>query len=265
MQALALVQRRLLGVRAPWHIGDLAWGFRQHANREWEWRIRLWEDDGRVVAWSWLRGEGKLDRDVHPGYRHLLDELLADPDAKVADAFADDDEQREVLARHGFVEPTGRPLRMFTRELAEPPEPLPLPPGFSHRTVGDDDLAERVAVHRDVWAPSRLTEESFVSVRAAWPYRGTLDTVVEAPDCRFAAYCLVWPDDESGIGELEPVGVRAEFRRRGLGAAVCTDALRRLHAEGGREAIVYCITDEACALYRSIGFREHGSIVELRR
>ena len=69
---------------------------------------------------------------------------------------------------------------------------------------------------------------------AAWPYRGSLDCVVEAPDGRFAAYVLVWPDDENGVGELEPVGVREEFRRRGLGSAVCTFALRRLYEEGGR-------------------------------
>ncbi len=43
------------------------------------------------------------------------------------------------------------------------------------------DLAERVAIHRDVWAPSRVTEESYANVMAAWPYRASLDCVVEAP------------------------------------------------------------------------------------
>ena len=48
---------------------------------------------------------------------------------------------------------------------------------------------------------------------AEWPYRSSLDCVVEAPDGRFAGYCLMWPDDENRVGELEPVGVREEFRR----------------------------------------------------
>jgi ribosomal protein S18 acetylase RimI-like enzyme len=165
MQALALEQRRLLGPRAPWHAGDLAWGLRQHAGREYEWRIRLWEEDGAVVAWSWLKGAtGKLEL-----------------------------------------------------------------------------------------------------VMAAWPYRGSLDCVVEAPDGRFAAYCLVWPEDENSVGELEPVGVREEFRRRGLGAAVCTFALRRLWDEGGRQAIVYCAGGPACELYRALGFRRHTSLVGYSR
>jgi ribosomal protein S18 acetylase RimI-like enzyme len=89
--------------------------------------------------------------------------------------------------------------------------------------------------------------------------------VIEAPDGRFASYCLCWPDDENRVGELEPVGTREEFRRRGLGAAVCTFALRRLHEEGGLQAIVYCATEQACALYESIGFRIHASLVSYSR
>ena len=57
MKQLALEQRRLLGPRAPWHVGDIAWGLRQHEGREPEWTFRLWRDSGdRVVAWSWLKG-----------------------------------------------------------------------------------------------------------------------------------------------------------------------------------------------------------------
>ena len=82
------------------------------------------------------------------------------------------------------------------------------------------------------------------------PYRPTLDCVIEAPGGRFAAYALLWPEDATGVGELEPVGVREEFRRRGLGAAVCSFALRRWHEEGGHTAIVYCVTRVGlCALH----------------
>jgi ribosomal protein S18 acetylase RimI-like enzyme len=264
MQALAVEQRRLLGARAC-HIGDIAWGFRQHAGRESEWRVRVWEDGGRVVAWSRLRTDtGTLDHDVHPDCRELLDDVLDEPAAKRAFAFEDDEAALSALARHGFTRP-GEAMQFTVRALAEPPEPPPLPEGFRYRTVEPADLAERVAVHRDVWAPSRVTEESYANVRGTWPYRAALDCVVEAPGGRFAAYCLVWPDDENCVGELEPVGVREEFRRRGLGAAVCTFALRRLHEEGGREAVVYCITDGACALYHSLGFRTHAVLVAYAR
>jgi ribosomal protein S18 acetylase RimI-like enzyme len=273
MHELALEQRRDLGVRAPWHVGDVTWGLRQHEGREDEWTIRVWKDGDRTVAWSWLKGDrGLLEFDVRRDRLDLLDEVLADPDARTAVAFEDDEEVRAALERNGFTEPgdtnvnrQGPLMHFLARDLSEPPEQAPLPDGFRCRTVEPDDLAERVAIHRDVWAPSRVTETSFAAVQASWPYRASLDCVVEAPDGRSAAYCLIWPDDENRVGELEPVGVREEFRRRGLGAAVCTFALRRLYEEGGREAIVYCVTDAACGLYESIGFRRHATLVGYSR
>jgi ribosomal protein S18 acetylase RimI-like enzyme len=271
MQQVALEQRRLLGRRAYWHVGDIAWVARQHEGREDEWKIRLWVENGEVVAWSWLRQDGrdKLEHQVHPEHMHLLDEILADPAARVAYAFEDDTELREALARHGFTEREGETMHYNAVALSAPPEPPPLPDGFRYRTVSDADLAERVSIHRAVWgrpdAPSRFTEASFAHVRAEWPYRESLDCVVQAPDGRFAAYALLWPDDANGCGELEPVGVRDEFRRRGLGAAVCTYALRRWYEEGGRDAIVYCVTEAACGLYESIGFRRHASLVGYAR
>ncbi len=187
----------------------------------------LWTEEGRLVAWSWLLGDGsgQLEHDVHPNHLHLLDEILANPAARTAFAFVDDGERRAALARHGFTQP-GEPMHYLVRDVPERPEPPPLPTGFRYRTVGPDDVRERVSVHRDVWAPSRLTESSYARVRAQWPYRESLDCVIEAPDGRFAAYCLCWLDDAHRVSEFEPVGVRAEFRRRGLGAAVCTFALR---------------------------------------
>ena len=266
MQQLALEQRRLLGPRAPWHVGDVAWGMRQHEGREHEWRIRLWVEDGRVVAWSWLKQDGRdhLEHDVHPDHLRLLDEILDEPAARVAFAYLDDEDRHAALVRHGFVQP-GPEMRFLLRDLAEPPELPILPDGFRYRTMNAQDVPERVSIHREVWAPSRVTESSYRQVRAEWPYRESLDCVVEAPDGRFAAYCLCWSDDENRVGEFEPVGVRDEFRRRGLGAAVCTFALRRLHEEGCREAIVYCATHAACALYESIGFRTHATLVGYSR
>src|SRR4051794_17659224 len=266
MQQLALEQRRRLGPRAPWHVGDIAWELRQHEGREAEWTFRLWHGrDGRVVAWSWLKADrGLLEFDVPPEHRHLLDEILDAPDAKAAHALTDDAEARAALGRHGFTEP-GWALHFNHRDVSEAPTPPRLPDGFRYRTVAPGDLAERVAVHRDVWAPSRVTESSYRNVMAAWPYRGSLDCVVEAPDGRFAAYVLVWPDDENGVGLFEPVGTRPEFRRRGLGAAVCTFGLQRLHEEGMRHAAVGCDAEPACALYESIGFRRSWTITSYGR
>jgi ribosomal protein S18 acetylase RimI-like enzyme len=265
VQELAIEKRRLLGRRAPWHIGDVAWGLRQHAGREAEWRITIWEAGGEVVAWSWLRTDrASLGHDAHPNHLDLLDEILREPDARTAHALDDDEVTLAALDRHGYRE-RGEPMHMLSLLIDERPEASAVPDGFRLRTVEPKDLPERVAVHRDVWAPSRVTEESYTNVMAQWPYRSSLDCVVEADDGTFAAYCLAWPDDENGVGELEPVGVRDEFRRGGLGAAVCRFALARLFDEGLREAIVYCVTDPACHLYATLGFEHHTSVVGYNR
>ena len=265
MQRLALETRTLLGLRAAWHVGDLAWGLRRRGGRERDWRICLRSEGDDVVAWSWLLGSsGRLEHDVHPEHVHLLDELLADPSASTALAFEDDHEKRALLERHGFREP-GEAMHFMVCDLIRPPDQPEVPPEFRCRTVDDADLAARVDVHREVWAPSDLTESSYAGLRMQWPYRATLDCVVEASDGRFAASALLWPDDDHGVGELEPVGVREEFRRRGIGTAVCRYALCRWYEEGGRQAIVYCDTEPACALYESLGFRRHATLREYTR
>lgn len=146
------------------------------------------------------------------------------------------------------------------RDLEGPTELPQLPDGFRYRTVGADDVPERVSIHREVWAPSRVTKSSYAQVRAEWPYRASLDCIVQAPDGPVAAYCLCWPDDMHRVGEFDPRGPagvppsRARRRRPHV----------RTHAtyeESGRQAIAYCASAPACELYQSLGFRIHASLV----
>ena len=130
------------------------------------------------------------------------------------------------------------------------------------------DLARRVAVHRasfGVERPSRVTEESYAAVAGAWPYRDELDWVVEAPDGSFAAFCLVWLDEENGVGLLEPVGTHPHHRRLGLATAACSSALHALRDAGASSAVVLAVSDEARALYTSLGFAERARYGWFRR
>src|SRR5215467_3959003 len=98
MHELALEQRRELGARAPWHVGDITWGLRAHEGREDEWTIRVWKDGDRTVAWSWLKGDrGLLEFDVRRDRLDLLDEIFADPGARSTGAMTDDVEMRDAL------------------------------------------------------------------------------------------------------------------------------------------------------------------------
>jgi ribosomal protein S18 acetylase RimI-like enzyme len=262
MQAVTAEAWRLEGRHAPQHVGDLAWGWFQHSGREHEWRVRLWQRDGRDVAWAWLKvPDSTVVGCVLPHFREsLTDDVLDWAQARVFELQSSDARTRAILERRGYG-PGGdeRVLAVHHRVLRGEPE-VEAPDGFRIRTVEPDDLSPRVELHRIVWAPSRVTEESYRNVQAAWPYRSGLDCVVEAPDGRLVSYCLAWLDEDNRVGELEPVGTHPDFRRLGLGAAVCRFALRRLEQEGATQVTVYAVVDPENPgpkrLYESIGFLE---------
>jgi len=279
MQALQQELWTLEGERTHTHIGDLAWWVSMHVGREREWKRRLWLEGDRCVAWGWLDRPASLDYEVHRDYRgvELHEEVLDWLESEAGDGTLQawvmdgDDVSLELLTRRGFRQPD--PYKWYAYHVQELDGPIAqpsIPDGFTLRTVnGDGDLRERVEVHRAAWDPSRVTEESYRNVMRTWPYRPDLDCVLEAPDGAFVSYVLCWYDEVNRVGEFEPVGTHAGFRRRGFGAAVCTYALQRLREEGAQKAIVYAGgRDEdlqARALYESLGFRRHTRMTELRK
>jgi ribosomal protein S18 acetylase RimI-like enzyme len=253
-----LVQR-IWSPACRYHVGDLAWEQNHRTGQNLP--TRLWEEGGEVVAWGWFDSPGSLAVLVDPAWPKLTNEVL-DWAAGVSPEFTitvlDAESQViDALEQRGF---TGQPgVNSYqSRSLDDLPEPS-LPDGFRARPIEPSDLARRVAVHRAAWHPSKVTEDSYRDVMAAWPYRTDLDWVIEAPDGQFAAYCLTWLDSQNRVGELEPVGTAPAFRGRGLARAVCLAAMHALHHAGATAAVVYPVTfnHPATALYQSLGFREY--------
>jgi ribosomal protein S18 acetylase RimI-like enzyme len=90
-------------------------------------------------------------------------------------------------------------------------------------------------------------------------YRSDLDLIAVAPDGRLAAFCVGWlgkGSEGSLSGQIEPFGVHQDFRRLGLGRAILSEGLRRLHRSGADS--VYVATDKyrnaALRLYEMVGF-----------
>jgi ribosomal protein S18 acetylase RimI-like enzyme len=262
LRALQRSVARSWSPRSRWHVGGLAWSLRQHADPGSA--IRIWEEDGEVLAWGWLRPPGDLDPFVDPARAELLHDVV-DGFEEMSTA---DELRVTVVGRAPLLQERGyRPVPdtdpfflHLARDLRDLPEPI-LPEGYRIRSVrGERDLPERVGVHRAAFDPSRLTQDHYRAVTASWPYRGDLDRVVEAPDGSLAAFCLAWLDPENRSGELEPVGTHPDHRRRGLGRAVCIDACSRLREAGADVAIVCARGDDAYPiprqLYGAIGFRE---------
>ena len=262
------------------HVGDLAWGYYQHSGREHEWRIRLWETpSGEPVGWAWLLLPGNAMLHVRAEHRlELIPELVAwledrAPEPLGINVLDRDELTVQALRAAGYSVGEDRVFNSMVLELDGPLPERPLPEGFRARHVeGEADLARRVAVHRATWSvfgPSRVTEESYRNVMAAWPYRRELDWVVEAPDGRFVSSCLVWLDEENRVGELEPVGTDPAFWRRGFGFAACAAALEALREHGADTAVVHSTEvpgkPSAPALYRALGFVTRGLHVTFTR
>ncbi|HUQ60508.1 GNAT family N-acetyltransferase [Lentzea sp.] len=257
--------QRLWSHCANWHVGDLAWQRFQHVGRESEWQFELWERDGEVAAWAWEQRGEDLYLQVDPACADLADEVLKRFPGREVMILDAEHHLVAALERHGYVRQDGEYQVFMTHDLRDLPE-VEVPEGFTVRPITEADLARRVEVHREVWHPSRVTEESYRNVMAAWPYRADLDWVVEAPDGRFAASCLIWFDDENRVGELEPVGTHPDFRRMGLGAAVCHGAMRALRDLSAEQAIVYPFHGKAAEeFYERLGFRPYARTLNYSR
>jgi predicted N-acetyltransferase YhbS len=255
-------------------VGDLAWLARHSTHRELAPDIRLWEADGALVAWAFARSNGGFNllttADAASGdlFDRMLD-FVADA-ARAAVAAGDppvdlytygivssrspqDRALAEALERRGF-HPSGPMGGTLGRRLDEVERPT-VPSGYTRAAVRTaEHLIGRVEAHRAAFAPSELTVGAYRRVRRAWPYREDLDRVVVDDTGTVVAFCTAWLDEEQAAGLLEPVGVHPAHQRRGLGRAVCLDALGALHAAGAETAQVGYLTEAALATYRSIGF-----------
>jgi ribosomal protein S18 acetylase RimI-like enzyme len=101
-------------------------------------------------------------------------------------------------------------------------------------------------------------------------YLPDLDLVAEAPNGEPAGFCVCWlAKDTDGVvrGQVEPLGLRAEYRKFGLGQAVLLEGLKRLRSKGARHIYVQTEShrDDAFRLYESAGFRVTQKILMYRK
>jgi GNAT superfamily N-acetyltransferase len=265
MQRLAEEAWRFDSLLAQETVGDLAWMTRQHTAAE-EWRRQLWWEGDDLVAWAWIKAPARLFFQVHPRTLELHEEVFgwfeteAPERPLTTEVRSANGAAIDALLHRGFEhDPTAPWLRLNTRDLRQIDEPA-VPDGYRLSTMAETpDLSARVAIHQIVWHPSRVTEESYASVMAEWPYRPELDCIVVAPDGSFASYALAWVDEANRTGILEPVGTHPDHRRRGLASAVSLHALHQLRDAGADRGLVGSRGDFAypvpTLLYESIGFR----------
>ncbi|NJK46519.1 MAG: GNAT family N-acetyltransferase [Pleurocapsa sp. SU_196_0] len=242
------------------HAGDVWWRYGQYEPELHQ--FRLWFADDHLIGVGWVTSGGFnfLETHLHPTLEDAVHDAVAREILEWAVLVSKVDVQTSstpdnprltaVLESYGFVEEETEML-IYLCDLNHPIPDVELPKGFQARPVLEDELEERVSVHRDAFDPSKFTLQRYARVRSMPGYRPEFDLVIVTPQREFAAFCLVWHSD--GVGEFEPVGTRASWRRQGLGRAVMLEGLQRLKAAGAHAATVYS-KPENRAFYESCGF-----------
>ncbi|WP_034275118.1 GNAT family N-acetyltransferase [Actinospica robiniae] len=225
------------------HPGDLGWGWAAGAQKL-AGDVRTWSADGRIVAVGYLDAPDLLRLTTAPDLRqdaNLARCLAADlndpargvlPAGKVGVELPNGALVRGVLAEAGWNQ--SDPWTPLCRALAEPVEDR----GLRIAVVGPETAGARTAVHRSAFGSPRFTEEVWHVVAAGPVYADARCLIGYDEQDDAVAAVTVWSAGPGKPGLLEPMGVHADHRGRGHGAAICVAAAATLQEMGASSALV---------------------------
>lgn len=253
------------------HPGDITWGLFGNLSIDPAARIRLFEDArGDLRGFVWLHGGREFMSHLDTSQAGASEtfatmiqwaEAHLGPGEPVRTEIAPIDVARDALTAAGYRDTGETDFHLNAQPLGGSLAEPELPEGAVVRPVNFDDPAEvaaRVALHQEVWEPSKFSEEGYPRLRSKPIYRPDLDLVAVTPEGELAAYCIVWWDPASRTSLFEPVGAAMAHRRKGYAKALLRDALRRVRDLGGEQAYVISETnaerEPSRRLYASVGF-----------
>ncbi len=230
--------------------------------------IGVWREANEIVAVVHPEHEmGVAYFELHPDYQYLKQDLLTHAESqikKAANGFKElgvyandaDADLQSLLEGRGYAN-TGRrdPIsRLMADRITQTP---PIPEGFSLQSLAEDnDLSK---VNRCLWRGFDHGDEPLENslwerrlMQSAPNYRKDLNLVVVAPEGNFVAYCGMWLEPVHRIAYVEPVATDPDYRRKGLGAAVVLEGVRRCVEQGASTAYV----GSTMPFYLSMGFEQ---------
>lgn len=231
--------------------------------------VALWEADGGTLA-AVLNPDNRGDAffQVDPRHRsaaldrELLaaaEERLPAPDGRLnVWVPASDAAWSELLDSAGY-RPTDDVEHVRAAVLDALPDGDP-PLGYRIRPVTDEDFPARGDLSLRVFHPTpdgstAMTLDEYRNIQRAPLYRRDLDLVAESTEGELAGFAGIWFDDVTRTAQVEPMGVDAPHRQRGVGRALLLEAMRRAARLGAVMAFVGSYGAAAHALYESVGLR----------
>lgn len=241
----------------------------------WESQVQLWEtSDGRLVGVVNPEGSGDAYLQVHPHYRHFIEEEmltwaeehLARPVADgrrelLVSAFEYDRPRKVLLTKRGYEKLDAGAIFYLLRFGLQPMPEVRLAKRYRLRETRPDSVEDaqliadllNAAFQRDFHS----SEEYLVFTRHAPCFRHDLDLVAEAPDGTLASYVGLPYDEQNRYAIFEPVCTHPDHLRQGLAQALMREALRRAQGLGAVTASTATGRHAAAnRLYESIGFTE---------
>ncbi len=238
---------------------------------------RLWQDeDGRLLAFAIMQEPFlTLDYFMHPKVRSMaLEQEILDwangraPQVAIEQGrtfpyhvFSREvsPEQIALWQAAGLVRAEDMDEMFLIHPLDTPIAHASLPDGFVARPLqGVDEVPAYVTAHQAAFGSTNMRENWRCQMLTHPHYRPELDTVIEAPDGRIAAFGIGWLHPNGQTGCIEPLGVHPDFQRMGLGKAVLREELRLLQLSGAAYVSLFTGADNeaALALYKNEGFYE---------
>ena len=244
------------------HPGDLGWHCRFGAEVVAA-AVRIWSRGGAILAVGFLDGPDVLRMTVAPEvWREveLARDVVADlsvpargvlPAGTVSVEVPDGTLVQELLCEGKWsAGEAWTPLRL---DLAEP---VPRPDVRTEVVASAAQVSESTAVHRSAWGSGRFTDAAWHAMAAGVPFADARCLLARDDQGVAVATVTIWSAGPGRPGLLEPLGVHADHRRRGYGAAICLAAAEHLRALGASGVLVCTPSSlpSAIATYEAAGF-----------
>lgn len=254
------------------HPGDLGWNW-QFGPTAMAAALRLWRRGGTLLAVGLLDEPDVLRMTVAPEVWHddeVADRLaadLGDPSRGVlltgqASAEVPDTTLKDVLQRQGWSPGDAwAPLRLgLTAAIHRADLHVEV-------VTSNAQVSEVTAVHRSAWGSQRFTDTLWHTMATGSPYADARCLLARDADGVAVATLTVWSGGPGVPGLIEPLGVHADHRRLGYGAAICRAAGAHLQQMGASSAVVCTPTsnEAAVATYEAAGYQRMPVRLDLSR